>query len=111
MESSCSFWENRRSEKKKNKMAENARTQRLRYAKKRTLSSLLDVFKVVMPVPEPAHYYCPKAKMFVRVELDELKESKRRELVEFKNDCSDDTIVQVQVYKEGATKPEFEEIR
>lgn len=92
-------------------MVENAYTQRLRHAKKRTLTNLLNVYKIAMPAPEPVHYYCPKAKMFVRVELDELTEEKRNELAEFKNDCSADTIVQVQIYKERAIKPELEEIK
>lgn len=92
-------------------MTEYAYGQRLRRAKKRTLDNLLNVYKIVMPVPEPVHYYCPKAKMFIRVELDKLTEGKKRELIGFKNDCSADTIVQVQIYREKAVKPELEEIK
>lgn len=84
--------------------------QRLRRAKKRTLNNLLNVYKIVMPVPEPVHYCCPKAKMFVKVELDELTEEKRSELAEFKNDCSTDTIIQVQIYSGKDKKPKLEEI-
>jgi len=91
-------------------MTENAYTQRLRHAKKRTLSNLLNIYKVAMPVPEPVHYYCPKAKMFVRVVLDELTKEKKGELIKFKNDCSTDTIIQVQIYKGKIKKPELEEI-
>lgn len=92
-------------------MTEDAYRLRLWRAKKRTLNNLLSVYRIVMPVPEPVHYYCPKAKMFVRVELDELTEEKRSELVEFKNDCSEDTTIQIQTYKKGATKSELEEIK
>lgn len=91
-------------------MTKDAYKQRLRRAKKLTLDNLLNVYNLVMPAPEPAHYYCPKCKMFIRVELDGLAEDKRRELVKFKNDCSADTIVQVQIYKKGAKKHELEEI-
>ena len=92
-------------------MAENAYRLRLWRAKKRTLNNLLSVYRIIMPAPEPVHYYCPKAKMFVRVELDELTEKKRSELAEFKNDCSEDTTIQVQTYKKGAKKAELEEIK
>lgn len=64
-----------------------------------------------MPVPEPVHFYCPKAKMFVRVGLDELPEETKTELIEFKKDCSEDTIIQVQTYKKGTTKATLEEIK
>lgn len=91
-------------------MAEEAYVQRLRRAKKRTLNNLLNIYKVVLPVSEPVHYYCPKCKMFVRVELNKLSEDRRRELIEFKNDCSTDTIIQVHLYRGKAKKPELEEI-
>ena len=92
-------------------MPEGAYTQRLRRAKKRTLNNLLNVYKIVMPASEPVHYYCPKAKMFVWVELDELTEEKRNELIKFKNDCSTDTIIQVHLYRGKDKKPELEEVK
>ena len=92
-------------------MAEEAYRLRLWRAKKRTLSNLLGVYRIVMPVPEPVHFYCPKAKMFVRVGLDELTDKTKSELIEFKKDCAEDTIIQVQTYKKGTIKADLEEIK
>lgn len=95
-------------------MAEEAIMQRLRYAKSRTLDNLLNVYKLVIPVPKPIlypyHFYCPKSNIFIRVEVNGLPDNVKNDLIEFKNNCSRDTIIQVHVFKKNAQKPEIEEI-
>jgi len=94
-------------------MAEEAVMQRLRYAKARTLDNLLNVYKLVIPAPEPKfpyHYHCPKSNIFIRVEVNGLPGDIKNDLIEFKNDCSKDTIIQVHVFKKNAQKPEIREI-
>ena len=97
-------------------MAEEPIMQRLRYAKARTLDNLLNVYKVVIPVPKPIskglpyHFQCPKNNMFIRVEVNGLPDNIKNDLIEFKNNCSRDTIIQVHVFKKNAQKPEIKEI-
>ena len=91
-------------------MAEESVKQRLRYAKTRTLDNLRNVYKVVIPVPKPNHFYCPKSNIFIRVEVNGLPDNIKNDLIEFKNNCSRDTIIQVHVFKKNAQKPEIREI-
>lgn len=91
-------------------MAEEAVMQRLRYAKMRTFDNLKNVYKVVLPVPKPNHFYCPKNNIFIRVEVNGLPDDIKNDLIEFKNNCSKDTIIQVHVFKKNAQKPEIKEI-
>ena len=91
-------------------MSEEAVMQRLRYAKVRTLDNLKNVYKVVIPVPKPNHFYCPKSNIFIRVEVNGLPDNIKNDLIEFKNNCSKDTRIEVYVYKRNAQKPEIEEI-
>jgi len=96
-------------------MAEEAIMQRLRYAKTRTLDNLKNVYKVVIPVPKPTslypyHFHCPKSNIFIRVEVNGLPDNIKDDLIEFKNNCSKDTIIQVHVFKKNAQKPEIKEI-
>ena len=91
-------------------MAEEPIMQRLRYAKARTLDNLKNVNKVVIPVPKPNHFYCPKNNILIRVEVNGLPDNIKDDLIEFKNNCSRDTIIQVHVFKKNAQKPEIREI-
>ena len=92
-------------------MPEEAIMQRLRYAKARTFDNLLNVYKIVLPVPKPNHYFCPKSNIFIRVEVNGLPDNIKNDLIEFKNNCSRDTIIQVHVFKKNAQKPEIREIK
>lgn len=92
-------------------MAEEAVMQRLRYAKTRTLYNLRNVYKIVLPVPKPNHFYCPKSNIFIRVEVNGLPDNIKNDLIEFKHNCSKDTIIQVHVFKKNAQKPEIKEIQ
>lgn len=91
-------------------MPEEAVKQRERRAKERTLDSLLSVYKLVIPVSKPVHYFCPKSNIFIKVELDELLNGTKEELIEFKKSCSKDTIIQVHLFKKRAKKPDIKEI-
>jgi len=91
-------------------MSEEAPKQRLRYAKKRTYQNLCNLYRYVIPVPAPTHYFCPRTNTFIRAEIDELQESIKENLKEFKNHCSSNTTIQVHLYVKGSKKPEIIEI-
>jgi len=91
-------------------MAEDAPKQRLRNAKKRTFRNLRNLYKYVIPVPKPAHFFCPKTNTFIRVEIDDIQKSLKEDLAEFKNHCSSETTVEVHLYRKHAKKAEIIEI-
>lgn len=91
-------------------MAEEAVKQRLRYAKTKTFNNLQNVYKIVIPVSKPNHFYCPKGNLFIRIEVNDLSDSIKNDLIDFKNNCSKDTRIEVHVFKKNHQKPEIKEI-
>lgn len=86
-------------------MTEQAIKKRLVRAKCRTYHNLSGTFKVIIPTPEPTHFFCPKINTFFRVEVDGLSDKTKRDLTDFKQHCSSDITIQVQIYKKNEQKP------
>lgn len=74
-------------------------------AKQRTYRNLSGTFKIIIPTPEPTHFFCPKINTFFRVEVEGLSEKTRNDLIFFKQSCSADIIIQVQIYNKNDLKP------
>jgi hypothetical protein len=74
--------------------------------KVKVLNSLLSSYKIVLPAKDPFHFQCvdKNGHKFVRVEVNSIPEEIKKQLLEFKKECPDNTFIQVHFFKKHDRK-------
>lgn len=87
-------------------MVQPAIKQRFERCRVKTLNNLLNVYNVVLPEKEPFHFHCydKNGHKFVRVEVNDLPEALKENLLEIKKGLPAHTMIQIHYYEKNAKK-------
>jgi len=93
-------------------MPRSAIEKRLERCRSKVLNNLLKVYKKVDGCSEPFHFHCydKNGHKFVRVELDEITEAVKEQLVEKKRGMPMNTFIQVHIFERHGRDPRLIDI-